>query len=104
MSRFVPQTWQQLIPRWGIEGLTARVAETGRTGWYCRVVQEGMVEPGMFVTLIERPYPEWTVALTNDFGHSRNKDVERAEALAACPLLHEFWRQLVVRGAMRKKK
>ena len=73
--------------RWGIEGLTARVAE-----------------PGMFVTLIERPYPEWTVALTNDFGHSRNKDVERAEALAACPLLHEFWQQLVVRGVMRKKK
>ncbi|TMD94583.1 MAG: MOSC domain-containing protein [Chloroflexi bacterium] len=90
--------------RWGIEGLTARVAETGRTGWYCRVVQEGMVEPGMFVTLIERPYPEWTVALTNDFSHSRNKDVERAEALAACPLLHEFWQQLVVRCAMRKKK
>ena len=90
--------------RWGIEGLTARVAETGRTGWYCRVVQEGMVEPGMFVTLIERPYPEWTVALTNDFGHSRNKDVERAEALAACPLLHEFWQQLVVQRAMRKKK
>ena len=90
--------------RWGIEGLTARVAETGRTGWFCRVVREGMVEPGMSVTLIERPYPEWTVALTNDFGHSRNKDVERAEALAACPLLHEFWQQLVVRGAMRKTR
>ncbi len=49
--------------RWDIEGLTTRVAETGRTGWFCRVVREGMVEPGMFVTLIERPYPEWTLKI-----------------------------------------
>jgi MOSC domain-containing protein YiiM len=89
--------------RWGIAGLTARVAETGRTGWYCRVVQEGMVEPGTFITLIDRPYPEWTIALTNSFGHSRNKDLETAQALAACPLLNEWWQQLVVRRAKGKK-
>src|SRR5450432_1185997 len=77
--------------RWGIAGMTARAAETGRTGWYCRVLHEGMVEPGMHVTLVERPYPEWTIALTNDFGHGRNKDVEKAQALASCPLLQEFW-------------
>lgn len=86
--------------RWGIEGLTVRVAETGRTGWYCRVAQEGMIEPGMVVTLVERPYPQWTIALTNDFGHFRNKDVETAKSLAACPLLQELWQQLVVRRAM----
>jgi MOSC domain-containing protein YiiM len=89
--------------RWGIEGLTGRVAETGRTGWYCRVVQEGLVEPGMSIMVTERPYPEWTVALTNSFGHSRNKDVETAKALAACPLLEEWWKRLVVQRAMRKE-
>ena len=89
--------------RWGIAGLTARAAETGRTGWYCRVLYEGMIEPGMPVTLVERPYPEWTIALTNDFGHGRNKDVEKAQALASCPLLQEFWQEQVVRGATRKK-
>jgi MOSC domain-containing protein YiiM len=90
--------------RWDIEGLTARVAETGRTGWFCRVVQEGMVEPGMFVTLTERPYREWTIALTNDFAHFRNKDVAKAKALAACPLLPERWQRLVVRRAMGKER
>ena len=85
--------------RWRVEGLTARVAETGRTGWYCRVLQEGMVEPGLPVRLVDRPYPEWTVALTNDFGHSRNADLATAKALAACPLLNEFWQKLVVRRA-----
>jgi MOSC domain-containing protein YiiM len=86
--------------RWGIAGLTARVAATGRTGWYCRVSREGMVEPGLPVAVVERPYPEWTVALVNDFGHSRNSDVQTARALAACPLLPEFWGRLVVRRAM----
>ncbi|GAC1348567.1 MAG: MOSC domain-containing protein [Ktedonobacteraceae bacterium] len=86
--------------RWEIPGLTARVAESGRTGWYCRVVREGMIEPEMLITLSERLYPQWSIALTNDFGHGRNQDVETAKALAACPLLQEFWQQLVVQRAM----
>lgn len=86
--------------RWGVAGLTARVAATGRTGWYCRVTREGLIEPGMPVTLVERPYPEWTVALTNDFGHYRSRDVVTAQALAACPLLNEWWQLLVVRRAL----
>lgn len=88
--------------RWGIEGLTDRVAQTGRTGWYCRVLQEGMIEPGMPILLIERPYPQWSIALTNDFGHCRNQDVSTAKALAACPMLNEFWQKLVVHRAMKK--
>jgi MOSC domain-containing protein YiiM len=85
--------------RWGIAGLTTRVAATGRTGWYCCVEREGMVEPGLPVVLVDRPYPCWTVALTNDLGHRRNTDLATAQALAACPLLNEWWRRLVVRRA-----
>ncbi len=88
--------------RWGIAGLTARVAVTGRTGWYCRVLQEGLVAPEMPITLVERPYPRWTVALVNDFGHDRNKDVVLAKELAACPLLVDVWRKLVVKRAKQK--
>lgn len=87
--------------RWNLQGLTARVAETGRTGWYCRVLREGAVEPGMTIELTQRPYPTWTVALTNDFAHSRNKDLKTARELASCPLLHEFWQELVVRQAQK---
>ena len=88
--------------RWNLAGLTARVAETGRTGWYCRTLQEGMIQPNVPIVLIERPYPAWTIALTNDFVHSRNKDVEAARALASCPLLNEWWQELVVRCVLRK--
>ena len=88
--------------RWGIAGLTDRAAATGRTGWYCRVMQEGMIQPGAPILLVERPYPDWTIALTNDFVHARNRDVEKARALAACPLLNEFWQRLVVKRVKGK--
>jgi MOSC domain-containing protein YiiM len=90
--------------RWGRAGLTAQVAATGRTGWYCRVAQEGMVAPALPLLLVERPYPQWTIALVNDFGHDRNKDIDTAKALAACPALQEFWQKLVVRQAKRGAK
>jgi MOSC domain-containing protein YiiM len=88
--------------RWGIPTPTARVAETGCTGWYCRVLQEGWVEPGMAVGLVNRPYPTITVARVNDFGHGRDHDLEAARELAACPLLPEWWQRLVVQQAMRR--
>ena len=90
--------------RWDLDGLTARVAETGRTGWYCRVVREGRVEPGLPVMLIEHPYPEWTIALTNDYAHFRNHDIEIAKALAACPLLNDWWKELIMQRAMSGSK
>ncbi|HEY1348842.1 MAG TPA: MOSC domain-containing protein [Ktedonobacteraceae bacterium] len=86
--------------RWGIAGLTARVAESGRTGWYCRVLCEGLIEPGMPLLLVERSYPQWTIALVNDIVHGRNRNVEQARLLAACPVLHGFWPELIVKRAI----
>lgn len=86
--------------RWGIKGLTARVAASGRTGWYCRVLQEGLIEPDMTVYLVERPYPAWTISLVNDFGHGRQHDLEQARELASCPQLIPLWQELVLKGAL----
>lgn len=83
--------------RWNYPGLTARVAATGRTGWYCRVLKEGRVEPGLPLEQVERPYPDYTMALINDYGHARLKDPVVARELAACPLLDDFWQEMVVR-------
>ena len=90
--------------RWCMAGLTKRVAETGRTGWYCRVLQEGEVHHRMPIVLIDRPYPQWTIALVNDFGHDRNADVKLARELAACPLLADFWQELVVERAVATRE
>lgn len=86
--------------RWGMAGLTARVSESGRTGWYCRVLQEGLVKSGMPLLLVERSYPQWTIALLNDFAHGRNHDVEQARQIAACSALQGFWAELIIKQAM----
>lgn len=82
----------KLARRWRIRTLAARVQETGRTGWYLRVRQTGRVTAGDSLILIERPYPEWTVAAANAVMHGRPTDRAAAEALAACPALAANWR------------
>lgn len=41
--------------------MSLRVQERGRTGWYCRVLEPGVVEAGDNIEIIERRYPEWPV-------------------------------------------
>jgi len=52
----------KIARRWGIPDLTKRVSQTGRTGWYCRVLQEGEIEAGLSVKLLERSQPAQTIA------------------------------------------
>jgi len=87
----------KIARRWNISGLTERVAATGRTGWYARVLAEGLITPGMPLLLVERPYPQWTIALVNDLGHGRNHDVALAKDVASCPLMNQFWRTLITK-------
>ena len=79
--------------RWRIKELAAWVVETGRTGWYFRVLREGEVSAGMELALIERPHPEWTVAAANNVMYFKKHDLAAAAALAACPLLSDSWRE-----------
>ena len=90
----------KIARRWHIVDLTKRVAATGRTGWYCRVLHEGLIEPGMPVYLAERPYPRWTMKLINDFAHGQNNDVALARELASCPDLEAWWQELIMRRVL----
>jgi MOSC domain-containing protein YiiM len=48
--------------RWKSKELLQRATETARIGWYLRVLEEGTVEAGQEVALVDRPHPELTVA------------------------------------------
>lgn len=82
----------KLARRWGVKTLAADVIATGKTGWYFRVVEEGVVAAGMEMTLIERPFPEWTVERANWVMHHDKRDREAAAQLAAVAALSESWR------------
>lgn len=93
----------KLARRWRIKSLALQVQQTGRTGWYFRVLREGDVETGMPLVLLERPYPEWTVEKANRVMHADKEDVASALALAAIPLLSVNWRTSLSRRADKQE-
>jgi MOSC domain-containing protein YiiM len=78
--------------RWRRTDLTRRVGETGRTGWYVRVLHEGAVAPGLEVRLEERHCAQWTVARASAVMSQRRSRSAEAAELADCEFLSPDWR------------
>ena len=78
--------------------LPALMVKTRRSGWYYRVIEEGVAAEGDMLTLIDRPLREWTV--TRVFGILIAGDHKRDPAalthLAAMDVLFEGWRMRAV--------
>ena len=74
-------------------GLLQLVIETGRFGWYLRVLAEGSLQAGDHIALLERPHPEWTVARAMRARLGKSKDPAEAAALAVVPALGADWRE-----------
>jgi MOSC domain-containing protein YiiM len=85
----------KIARRWKIRDLSARMQRTGRTGWYTRVLREGTLEAGDTLTLVDRPYPEWNVALATELLRPANGREAQAAALIAVPALAEAWRAVI---------
>ncbi len=50
--------------RFGVKGLTAKIVNTGRCGWYFRVLQIGECEAGDVLERVEVGHEHWSVART----------------------------------------
>jgi MOSC domain-containing protein YiiM len=83
----------KLARRWRIKDLTARVVENGRTGWYFRVIEEGLIEAGQDLQLTSRPRPTWTVARASYLMHHDKRNYEAAAELASLPELSRSWKK-----------
>ncbi len=68
-----------------------RVIASGRTGWYFRVLESGMVCAGDPIELLERPFPRWTLAEANRLMHLEPNDAPAVAELASCPALSHSW-------------
>lgn len=73
--------------------LALQIQNSGRTGWYFRVLQEGQVLSGIDLELLERPLPDFTLAVCNEIMYVRKEDLNMAYELSACKLLAENWRR-----------
>lgn len=68
------------------------MATTGRTGYYLRVLEPGVVDPQSAIDLIERGDAQWTVARLNLAMFGGEPDVEQTFAeLARHPRLSQNW-------------
>jgi MOSC domain-containing protein YiiM/ferredoxin-NADP reductase len=52
----------KLNHRFEIKDMAKRAQTLFRTGWLYRIIKPGFVQAGDMIRLLDRPYPEWTVA------------------------------------------
>jgi MOSC domain-containing protein YiiM len=90
-----PPCWK-MARCWQIADLAAQVEQTGLTGWYLRVLEQGLVEPGVSIVLLDRPEPQWTIARANGILYYGEPDPAAVEALAVCSPLSRSWRDYLL--------
>ena len=83
----------KLCRRWNRPELAKRAAETGRLGWYARVLEPGVVAAGDALHLRERPLPDWPVARLTGLLTDRAARAVAAPFLSGCPRLSRLWRE-----------
>src|ERR1700722_7035284 len=74
--------------------MARRVQETGRTGWYYRVVTPGLVEAGAEIRLLERRHPQWPLRRVQHFLYVDTMNLAALEELAALPHLSAAMRAM----------
>ncbi len=77
----------------GLPDLTARMAKSSRTGWYFRVLEEGMLEAPCQVERVACPHPDWTVERANKLVYLKAEGVEARMELAGLPELSQAWQR-----------
>ncbi|MGE0847762.1 MAG: MOSC domain-containing protein [Flavobacteriaceae bacterium] len=93
----VSQTRQpcwKLNLRFATPDMARRVQDTGRTGWYFRVVGEGEIAAGERAELIARPQPDWPLARVWRLLYRDMLDREALAAFAGLRDLPEKWRRM----------
>ena len=83
--------------RWRRPQLVKQVVETGRTGWYLRVIEPGQLSAPAAIEVVERPHPDWTIARANDIFYRRRNDMSAIRELIALPQLSDAWRDDLAR-------
>lgn len=75
--------------------LPALMVKERRSGWYYRVIEEGVAEPGEMLSMVDRRLPDWTVRRVFGLlvaGDHRHDPGALAE-LAGMELLYDGWRR-----------
>lgn len=86
----------KLSDRFGIADMARRVQDSGRSGWYYRVIETGTVQAGDTLTLIQRPHAGWPLPRLSGLLYRRTLDRDELRGALALPLVPS-WRRLFER-------
>lgn len=78
--------------RFGQPDMARRVQKTGRTGWYYRVLEPGLVAPHDRLTLVDRVAPDWTLHRLWHIFYVDRLDRAALRGMADLAVLSEGWR------------
>lgn len=87
----------KLNRRFEVPDMARRVQQSGRTGWYYRVLQPGTVAPGDRLELLDRPAPDWTLHRLWHALYVDRLNKGELQGIAALGVLAEGWRKYAVR-------
>lgn len=88
------QPCYKLNLRFGLRDMALRVQQSGRTGWYYRVLEEGAAQAGDALALVERPCPDWPLMRLSALLYHDKRNREGLAGMAALPQLADNWRAL----------
>ncbi len=91
----------KLSRRWNLPKLAVRVQQTRRTGWYLRVLTEGLIQAPSPLKLMERPHAEFTIEWANTVMFAKPRNSNDDLKLAECPLLSTSWQKTLLARAKK---
>lgn len=87
----------KLNHRFEVRDMARRVQQTGRTGWYYRVLEDGLVKTGDRLELVDRVAPDWTLHRLWHALYVDRLNLDELKGIAALDVLAEGWRKYAVR-------
>lgn len=82
-----------LAARYGRSDMLKLVVDSGYTGFYFRVLEEGVVQKGAELIIKEKDPRAVTVSFANNTYHHNRKNCDAIEKVLAVPALSESWQR-----------
>ena len=76
----------------GIKNLTSIVVKEHKTGFYFRVIQDGVITPNDTLKLLSRNYPKLSIEYINKIAFNAKDNQENIKEALECPKLSESYR------------
>jgi MOSC domain-containing protein YiiM len=87
------QPCSTLAARYGRSDFAKLVSDSGRTGLYVKVLEEGRVKAGDSLDLIEQDSRQVSISFANHIWYHDRKNREAVERVLSVPALSEAWRK-----------